>query len=384
MRRRTSPEVPDPADTALVAALEAAIRDLQVAVAELSGVLGGPEGETALRLRRLEQRLERLEDLSTVPVLPGAASEANPAVGEGGAPAPHQLVLQPGGQPARSSPQTGEASRAQQLERAIERDQRRGARAKATATRLGRGATRMPPARLEAVCDRDNVGLLGDLDARGGMVLVHVVEGGSEPGLVPSALFRRVDGAVYRRVVVRDVHRSWLHRGVPGMGDSPEEVADALSRVLAEYGHAPVLLLGAGAAGFAAIILGALMGADHVVAVDAPTTLDPSVLAEFGDARWSSDLAVLDAFGGARAEYLDLVPVLAERSTQVELVMGALNPVHRLHADRLGAVSCVSIVSLEVDDATAWLLAEDDRIAELLRRPLATTPTPSDYDAPVP
>jgi len=318
-------------------ALQDAVAELTEAVAELRAALGGGDADTRLRLHRIEQRLARLEDAEAA----APATEPGPAVVPLASPSPERK----GG------------------------EERYALRAENIAQKLGDRALSMPTERFASACDRPNVSLLGDLDGSGAPVVVQVVEGGDAPMLAPSRLLGHLNDQSRRHVVVRDILHSWLHRGAPGVAGTLDELATTVAAALEQHGG-PVAVLGAGPVGFAAILLGAEIGADHVVVVDPLTTIDRALLAELGDGRWDDALSALDTQGGADPGRVDALALLRSGSTPVEIVYSSADPLDRLHAERLNGAADVSLVPSGTADALEWLLA-DGRIDESLGR--ATT-----------
>lgn len=327
-----------PADVA-----SAAVDELRQAVAALRDALGGPAAPVMLQLRKLEQRITRLEDLA-------AATPAHPN------PAP--AVREPVQSPLAAA-----------IDRALEEDQRRSEKADATAQKLARVGVWVESNRFMATADNPYVGMIGDVDSGGPLTVVHVVEGGKSPALAPSLLFAQLPDDKARRLVLRDVHRSWFQRGVPGLGTSPPEVADAIRAALAEHEEVPVMFIGTGFAGFGAILLGALVNAALIIAIDAPTSVDPQMLKALGDDRWDEDLAVLEARQASSGEHLDLLSVLRGKpAVSVEVHYTEADPLQRGHAERLGGLENVRLRPHDVEGSLVSHLTEGRALAKLVRR----------------
>ena len=114
---------------------------------------------------------------------------------------------------------------------------------------------------------------------------------------------------------VRDGAREWYLGGVAGLGGDPAAAADGVRRLLDARGLRPnaTLVAGSSMGGFGAILLGALLGADDVVAFVPQTFVDPAGLARAGDARFPhyAAVAALVAAGRAGAAYADLGGLVA-------------------------------------------------------------------------
>lgn len=359
-----------PLDPAAAEAAEAAMLALREAIEALRTTLGEPGADAGLRLHRLEQRTARLEDLVVAAIDAPGADPAGPAHGKLTADPPAPEGAEDLGEDAPTS---------RSIELALEEDDRRAAKAVTAARKLSGPAALTGPDRFLARAERSFVGLLGDLQGHEDVpaVVLHVVDGGAKAQLSPVALFDAIDRGLARRMLVRDVHRSWLHRGVPGLGESPEEVAAAVDHLLEEHSARPVFVVGAGSsAGFSAVLLGALLGADKVVALGPGTTLDRAELAALGDTRCDADLQVLLARKGLLPAYTDLREVLAGSPTAVELHYATGDPVEVAHAERLRDMETVTLHPVDVEGPAHASLAEASRLAHLLQTAMTNPATP--------
>jgi hypothetical protein len=294
-----------------------------------------------LRLRKLEQRVARLEDLAAVQASPITTGTPAEEVAEAEVPS---------------------------LDRALQQDVRRSEKAEIAAQKLARAGVWVETTRFMATADNPNVGLIGDFESRGPVALLHVVEGGKSPSVSPSHLFSQLPADMARRLVVRDVHRSWFHRGLPGVGTTPPEVADGIREALAEQDDVPVVIIGSGFAGFGAILLGALMDAAMILVIDAPTTADPEMLRALGDDRWHEDLAVLEARKTPSGEHLDLLSILRQNPVPVEAHYSKTDRLQRRHAERLRGLETVVLRPHDVEGSLVSHLIQGPTLAKLLRR----------------
>lgn len=74
-----------------------------------------------------------------------------------------------------------------------------------------------------------------------------------------------------KKILVRDVHKSWYHAGLEGVSKDIDGSIPALRQLIAESGAKTVIILGNSMGGYAALLYGALLGVDEVLAF-APTT----------------------------------------------------------------------------------------------------------------
>jgi pimeloyl-ACP methyl ester carboxylesterase len=197
---------------------------------------------------------------------------------------------------------------------------------------------------LEPLNDR-RVGVGYDFTSPSTTVLVSFAAMGTyEPP--PFDFFQITSGLPAKRLFVRDVQRIWYHRGVPGFGDSIEDVARALEEILVAEGVGRVIVFGSSAGGYAALVFGTLLRADLVVAFAPQTMLDRDWLASIGDERWYRRLSRLDELGGPNARFLDLAVALPRErrgETTYEVHYPASHEGDEHHALRLEGVPGVRL-----------------------------------------
>lgn len=78
-----------------------------------------------------------------------------------------------------------------------------------------------------------------------------------------------------KKIFIRDLHRFWYLKGLPGIADSPEGVGRYLRHVIGEQGSRRVVTFGGSMGGYAALLFGHLLQADTAIAF-APQTFLPS------------------------------------------------------------------------------------------------------------
>ena len=140
--------------------------------------------------------------------------------------------------------------------------------------------------------------------------VVAVVFGGLAmrmEGIPPFEFFRILGAAApTKRLFVRDRNRCWYQRGVAGVAEDIEGVAEALRLLIAESGASRVVTLGASAGGYAALLFGRLLGAGEVHAFAPQTFISPELRSRFGDSRWPAEMAALSESGAYRPAFGDL------------------------------------------------------------------------------
>ena len=166
----------------------------------------------------------------------------------------------------------------------------------------------------------------------------------------PFHFFETTTGLPVKRLFVRDPALIWYQRGVPGFGETLDEVAGSLKTVVAEQGAERLVTIGSSAGGYAALAFGALMEADLVLAFSPQTMLDRAWLDEVGDDRWAGHFRNLDAVGGPDPRWTDLREALPrERRDRTALHVHYPRPLEEdaRHAERLAGLPGVTMVAHE-------------------------------------
>ena len=84
-------------------------------------------------------------------------------------------------------------------------------------------------------------------------------------GMPPFEFFALTGELPIKRLFVRDLRQAWYHRGIPGYGDTLADCAESLRRLIGDHDVDRVLTTGNSAGGYAALVFGALLGAETVL-----------------------------------------------------------------------------------------------------------------------
>ncbi len=157
-------------------------------------------------------------------------------------------------------------------------------------------------------------------------------------GIPPFEFFSLTAQVPVKRLFVRDLHQAWYHRGIPGHGSDLPQVADALRPLLAEQGVERLVVAGASAGGYAALLFGTLLGAEEVLCFAPQTVLDLDILADMGDHRWDWRLGLQTEAGAVDARFTDLrrvIPAARRAETSYRIYFDESLHADRMHAERL-------------------------------------------------
>jgi hypothetical protein len=149
--------------------------------------------------------------------------------------------------------------------------------------------------------------------------------------------FHLTQGFPAKKAFLRDPRRGWYQLGVPGLGETAHDVTRFLDETIARADVSRVVMAGASAGGYAAILFGHWCGADEVLAFSPQTFIDGDNRARFGDARWPEQIAALHAQSAGRGATLDLLDILPDGpgTTRFQLHVSNDDLLDLAHADRL-------------------------------------------------
>ena len=165
-------------------------------------------------------------------------------------------------------------------------------------------------------------------------------------GIPPFEFFRIASELQARRVFVRDLHQAAYHRSLPKMPGGIDGIVGYLEQVVAEHGIGRTVIAGNSLGGYAALLVGGLIGAAKVVAFSPYTFIGPIARLLNGDARVARVAFRAALSRSASRQYFDLAKVYAARENLPECeiyycdqgVQGRLDALHATRMDRFPGV----------------------------------------------
>ncbi len=161
--------------------------------------------------------------------------------------------------------------------------------------------------------------------------------------------FRLTAGFPAKKAFLRDARRGWYQLGIPGIGDSAKDVRAYLTAVI-ERAHAErVVMAGASAGGFAALLFGSWCEADEVIAFSPQTFVDAENRRLAGDARWPEQIGALHDSILDNFVILDLLDILPkdQGKTRYQVHVSTEDPLDLFHARRIADRGGVEIFEHE-------------------------------------
>lgn len=177
---------------------------------------------------------------------------------------------------------------------------------------------------------------------------------------------------------LRDSANLWYQHGVAGLGRDVHETVNRLREVINAVRPTSVSVVGQSMGGYAAVLFGALLGVDRVLAFGPLSYLRPDWARRDGDTRW---IGVMDKL----AQYppspcYDDLPALLSRSTalpDIQLIYGTgpeadhIDNVDALHADRFRQIEDIRVTEFaDAPHAVVKWLIDQGRIDEVLQAAL--------------
>lgn len=158
-------------------------------------------------------------------------------------------------------------------------------------------------------------------------------------------------GRPINRILVRDTANMWYQHGVNGLGVDVESTAASLRELIERVQPISVATVGQSMGAYGAILFGALLGVDRVLAFGPLSYLRSDWARRDGDTRWLPVMEKLERFAPARP-YDDLRALLdaTPKPPRVHVVIGTQAApdgeppnMDRLHAERLAGRPDVSV-----------------------------------------
>lgn len=242
--------------------------------------------------------------------------------------------------------------------------------------------------------DDETQGAQLDLGVDGAPLVIAfggLAERGSQPGFEFARFTSRL-GA--QRALLRDHHRAWYHRGIRGVGGDIPAIESYLRGVIRRAQPSRVVVVGASAGGFAAMLFGQRLDADVVHAFAPQTFIAPELRRRHREPRWGREMRALVGAGHYDPQYGDLLPLLsgpssrtvhhlwydiAEQEDAVHVTHVATAPNVRIHAFAQGGHNIVRWLRdaghLDAIVTSALNGAEPHRLADEVDPVLRTRPS---------
>jgi len=179
-----------------------------------------------------------------------------------------------------------------------------------------------------------------DLSSESEVLLVAFGGFAGGMGIPPFEFFRIASELEAKRVFVRDLNQAAYHRDLPGMPGGVDGIVRYLKRVISEHHIRRTVIAGNSLGGYAALLVGSLLGADEVLAFSPYTFIGPVARLLSGDTRVARVAIRALLSRNARWRYFDLAGVYASEENPPECEIyycdqGTQGRLDALHATRM-------------------------------------------------
>jgi len=201
----------------------------------------------------------------------------------------------------------------------------------------------------------------------GAPLLICFADGTDFEFVEERASLEQIYGCRLNQIVLRDVSGQAWQRGLEGLGNDAEGVAANLRTLVARMGSTNVICIGHGRGGFAALLIGCLLNASRILALNPLSLLDAGLAECWRDRRYSEHLAALEASPTAPGPR-DLLPILARYRGKVHIACTAkgegtgddVGSHDVMHALRLASVANVQVQPWPASgDLLAWMRGQN-------------------------
>lgn len=223
--------------------------------------------------------------------------------------------------------------------------------------------------------EREETSVVTDGLQEGGVIQVAFGGVASGLGMPPFEFYRMTASFPTGKVFVRDLSQAWYHGVLPGVGVGVEDLAAYLDRLIRAQNPQRVVFFGNSMGAYAAILLGAMVGVDQVVAFAPQTFIGKLLRLVHRDFRWRKKLTRMYRSGLADPKFFDLKRYLPERDyeTSIDIHASGSDRLDRLHARRMEGIQGVRVHTY---DASGHHLVKSLRDDGSLERMLVDALTP--------
>ena len=137
---------------------------------------------------------------------------------------------------------------------------------------------------------------------------LYVIFGGIAQGFVlpPFEFIKTLEPLGHSCLFLRDAHQMWYHLGVRGQTNSITHTVEYLKNIIKRSHAQEVIFTGNSMGGYAALLLGSLVGNVRIIAFSPQTFIGLEKTLKHGDLRWFRRMATLSLRKRSSSKYFDL------------------------------------------------------------------------------
>jgi len=191
-----------------------------------------------------------------------------------------------------------------------------------------------------------------------------------EIGVPVFEFFKMLSGFPVKKLFLRDIRQAWYQDGVPGFGNTVDEIATHLKGQIAQQGSNRVVMIGNSAGGFAALLFGWLLEVDEVIAFSPQTFISQTQRLLHADFRWRPQIRTVQQCSKRKKTYLDMATIFSTQpiKTKIHIHYCTKHRLDRHHARRMRHHPNVTLHEYaQGGHLLVKLLRNNGRLAEIIR-----------------
>jgi len=198
--------------------------------------------------------------------------------------------------------------------------------------------------------DQEETSILTDFSSNKPILAIFFAGIGNK-GKLPHFSFYEVSSKINtNKIFVRDIHKLWYHKGLPGIAKNIDEIALYLFQYTQDDQFKRIIFIGNSMGGYAALLLGTLLSVNTVIAFCPKTFISPAM--RFFSQDWSNWRQVWKLFWlpSAQRKYFDLKSLLKRKSqgTHYHIYYSTQKRIDKLHVLRIKEYQNITLHSYNI------------------------------------
>ncbi|MFN0156649.1 MAG: hypothetical protein ACKVRP_01095 [Bacteroidota bacterium] len=218
--------------------------------------------------------------------------------------------------------------------------------------------------------DKPGSGIKLDCTVESSTLVVSFAAIPGQTGKSEFAFVRLLSDLPVKKAWFHDPHVRLYHCGVPGVGDTADEIVSFIRQLRSRENIRRVIMLGNSTGGYAAILFGILAGADDVHAISPCTRFT-----DYADVQESNNLDIMTEVAGRGSVRLDLRALHEQKSngtTSINIYYAHGNSMDRRHALHMQGLTGVRLFRYPFGGHTlAHYLAKTHCLRQVLEASIA-------------
>ncbi|NRR92003.1 hypothetical protein HSX10_10540 [Winogradskyella undariae] len=173
------------------------------------------------------------------------------------------------------------------------------------------------------------------------------------------------------KVYIKDVNQAWYHKGVNREIDDIKKLKELLQKIIIKGAYEKVIFIGNSMGGYGAILFGALLNVDSVIAFSPQTFIGKINRFWYRDHRWKKELSKVYLDNFSQKKYYNLKKSLKREifNPKIEIFYSLNDKLDSLHAERLKNQFNIKLVPyLKGNHNLIKVLRDDGELINIIRK----------------